>query len=120
MPPTYRYSSDPLPIPSSFPVMACTVGTMSNRWTRFQTAALVIASVIASMLVFDQSACAEPARPMSAREGGSAGDSFAAFIVEASQRFGVPASWVRAVMRVESVGDVHALSPKGAMGLMQT
>ena len=42
-----------------------------------------------------------------------------AIIAEASQRFGIPASWIRAVMRAESLGDVRALSPKGAMGLMQ-
>lgn len=46
-------------------------------------------------------------------------DPFAAYITEASQRFGVPESWTRAVMRVESRGDVRAVSPKGAMGLMQ-
>jgi membrane-bound lytic murein transglycosylase B len=40
-------------------------------------------------------------------------------VAEASQRFGIPASWIRAVMQVESFGDVRALSPKGAMGLMQ-
>lgn len=44
---------------------------------------------------------------------------FAAFITEASQRFGIPAAWIRAVMRAESFGDVRAISPKGAMGLMQ-
>jgi soluble lytic murein transglycosylase-like protein len=40
-------------------------------------------------------------------------------IAEASQRFGAPAHWIRAVMRAESAGDKGALSPKGAMGLMQ-
>jgi soluble lytic murein transglycosylase-like protein len=44
---------------------------------------------------------------------------FAAFVAEASQRFGIPAAWIRAVMRVESANDVRAVSPKGAMGLMQ-
>jgi hypothetical protein len=44
---------------------------------------------------------------------------FSAFVAEASQRFGVPAVWIRAVMRAESFGAVHAISPKGAMGLMQ-
>jgi hypothetical protein len=44
---------------------------------------------------------------------------FAAFVAEASQRFGIPATWIRAVMRVESANDVRAISPKGAMGLMQ-
>jgi hypothetical protein len=46
-------------------------------------------------------------------------DRFTAFIAEASRRFDVPAPWIRAVMHVESVDDVRARSPKGAMGLMQ-
>jgi soluble lytic murein transglycosylase-like protein len=49
----------------------------------------------------------------------SSRDPFADFVGEAAQRFGVPAHWIRAVMRVESVDDAHATSPKGAMGLMQ-
>ena len=44
---------------------------------------------------------------------------FGDFIAEASQRFGIPTAWIRAVIQVESAGDAHALSPKGAMGLMQ-
>lgn len=43
----------------------------------------------------------------------------AAGVAEASQRFGVPAAWIRAVMQAESAGDVRAVSSKGAMGLMQ-
>ncbi|GGC94289.1 lytic transglycosylase domain-containing protein [Chelatococcus reniformis] len=46
-------------------------------------------------------------------------DPYAAHITEASRRFGVPAAWIRAVMRAESADDVRAVSPKGAMGLMQ-
>lgn len=46
-------------------------------------------------------------------------DPYAAAIAEAAQRFGIPAAWIRAVMRVESANDVRAISPKGAMGLMQ-
>jgi hypothetical protein len=38
---------------------------------------------------------------------------------EASRRFSIPALWIRSVMHVESGGDANALSPKGAMGLMQ-
>ncbi len=40
-------------------------------------------------------------------------------IAEAAQRFGIPAAWIRAIMRIESRGDRRAVSPKGAMGLMQ-
>lgn len=46
-------------------------------------------------------------------------DPYAAFVTEAAQRFGVPEQWIRAVMRVESTGDVRAISSAGAMGLMQ-
>ena len=34
-------------------------------------------------------------------------------------RFGVPARWIAEVMQIESRGDPRALSPKGAIGLMQ-
>ena len=40
-------------------------------------------------------------------------------IAEAAQRFGIPADWIRQIIRTESAGDPHAISPKGAMGLMQ-
>jgi hypothetical protein len=46
-------------------------------------------------------------------------DRFAEFIAEASTRFAVPASWIRAVMQIESGGDQRATSPRGALGLMQ-
>lgn len=41
------------------------------------------------------------------------------FIDEAASRFSVPASWIRTVIRIESNGNPKALSPKGAVGLMQ-
>lgn len=46
-------------------------------------------------------------------------DPVAAAIAEASRRFGLPTTWIRAVMRAESGGDPRAASPTGAMGLMQ-
>lgn len=49
----------------------------------------------------------------------SATDPIANAIAAASTRFGIPVGWLRAVMRIESGGDLHAVSPKGAMGLMQ-
>ncbi|UHD45466.1 lytic transglycosylase domain-containing protein [Aureimonas altamirensis] len=44
---------------------------------------------------------------------------YAAHIAEASQRFGIPEHWIRAVLRAESAGDMRAVSSAGAMGLMQ-
>lgn len=49
----------------------------------------------------------------------SAAAPYAEYIREAGQRFGVPASWIGAVMAAESGRDARARSPKGAMGLMQ-
>ena len=49
----------------------------------------------------------------------SQGTPYADHIVEAAQRFELPAAWIRAVLRAESAGDSRAISPKGAMGLMQ-
>jgi soluble lytic murein transglycosylase-like protein len=46
-------------------------------------------------------------------------DRLAKIIGEASDRFAVPARWIRAVIQVESGGDAQAISPRGAMGLMQ-
>lgn len=42
-----------------------------------------------------------------------------AFVSEAAQQFGLPASWIEAVIHVESLGQPRVVSPKGAMGLMQ-
>lgn len=46
-------------------------------------------------------------------------DPFATHVAEASLRFGIPPDWIRAVRHVESRGNPRAVSPKGAMGLMQ-
>ncbi len=46
-------------------------------------------------------------------------DQFQAHIKEASRRFAIPAKWIEAVIVAESNGDPRAISPKGAMGLMQ-
>ena len=49
----------------------------------------------------------------------AAGSAYTRAVAEAAQRFGIPERWIWAVMRVESGGRVRAVSPKGAMGLMQ-
>lgn len=71
------------------------------------------ASRVAGLTVFESTVHAQPA----ARPG--VVDRFAKSIEEASRRFAVPARWIRAVMQVESSGDQHAISSRGAMGLMQ-
>lgn len=67
--------------------------------------------------------CAEPSahrgRPAHSSSTISSADPWSAHIREAAKRFAIPERLLRAVMHVESVGDVHAVSSKGAMGLMQ-
>jgi hypothetical protein len=77
--------------------------------------ALLLLSGLLSIAAFPAATLAQSA-PI---ERAAIADPFAVIIAEASQRFGIPEGWIRAVMRVESHGDVRALSPAGAMGLMQ-
>ena len=53
------------------------------------------------------------------RAPGPPGDPWGPYIRQAAQRFDVPQRWIRAVIQQESAGEVQALSPAGAMGLMQ-
>ncbi len=50
---------------------------------------------------------------------GPPGDPWGPYIREAAGRYGVPEQWIRAVMQQESGGQEQAVSPVGAMGLMQ-
>ena len=50
---------------------------------------------------------------------GPPGDPWGPYIREAASRYGVPEQWVRAVMKQELGGQEQAISPVGAMGLMQ-
>ncbi|WPO43193.1 lytic transglycosylase domain-containing protein [Tardiphaga sp. 42S5] len=85
---------------------------------RLGTAACTVVMVLSFAIVQVDAAQVDNAstgHPPSARPAVS----FANLIEEASRRFALPAHWIRAVMTVESAGDVRARSPKGAMGLMQ-
>jgi hypothetical protein len=74
---------------------------------------------VSSMLLASGTAIAQPASSTARLAAMRSADRFADFVAEASRRFDVPAHWIRAVMHAESAADVRALSPKGAMGLMQ-
>ena len=50
---------------------------------------------------------------------GPAHDPWGPYIAEAAVMHDVPELWIREVMRVESAGRYDAISPAGAMGLMQ-
>nr|WP_316960124.1 lytic transglycosylase domain-containing protein [Agrobacterium tumefaciens] len=73
---------------------------------------------MAAVLLASTLPVAAVAQPQPAERAAST-DPYAGYIAETSQRFGVPAAWIRAVLRAESAGDPHAISSAGAMGLMQ-
>ena len=75
-------------------------------------AQLMCCLIVAPIPVAPSARAQTPAHPPSI-------DRFASFIAEASARFTVPARWIRAIIQIESAGDEHAISPHGAMGLMQ-
>jgi len=82
-------------------------------------AVVCMAAIFASSILLSDAAHAERALPATHRVSGPSIDPFAAFVTEASKRFGVPEGWIRAVMHVESGGKLRARSQKGAVGLMQ-
>ncbi len=81
---------------------------------------LCSALLLAVILAAGSSAPADAQRPDAASRMATAASSAAdAAVAEASARFAVPASWIHAVIQIESGGDARAVSPKGARGLMQ-
>jgi soluble lytic murein transglycosylase-like protein len=106
----------PPPFHDSFPVPACRRRARSSR-QRLRSA-FIAAWISVAAITLSAPAGAQPAAVRPVAHLGSAAD-LAAVVAEASRQFGIPTAWIRAVMRAESFGDVHAVSPKGAMGLMQ-
>jgi hypothetical protein len=90
-------------------------GRRGNVWPA-PAFVLAIAMLSASIPI---STDAQTRPPVSGANTHSAPDPFAVFINEASHRFNVPTPWLRAVIQVESAGNAQAVSPKGAVGLMQ-
>jgi soluble lytic murein transglycosylase-like protein len=86
---------------------------------RFLGMALCIAVIPAGSMLWTGAAYAEEESSATRQPNDSSIRPFAAFVTEASERFGVPEHWIRAVMHVESDGKSRARSPKGALGLMQ-
>jgi hypothetical protein len=89
---------------------------MAAGFSRVETSAYLIATIVLGCL----SCSIVAAAGKSTLNGAAAAyNRWASYVAEASSRFGVPAHWIRAVMQLESTGDKGAVSPKGAMGLMQ-
>ena len=81
---------------------------------------IVLRTAAALLTGIDAAAPIRPAGAQTSRRARSIPvDPYAAHIAEASLRFGIPAAWIRAVMRAETAGDPRAVSRAGAIGLMQ-
>jgi soluble lytic murein transglycosylase-like protein len=103
---------------SSFPAIAAplarrTGSHRSHKLSRYVSLAIIVVLLSASGVAHAQAGDTRVSAVPS--ESGR----FARFVSEAALRFGIPTSWINAVMQAESRGVVRAVSPKGAMGLMQ-
>jgi soluble lytic murein transglycosylase-like protein len=95
-------------------MMACS-RVVARGWK-----AIITATALALTGVSISAVCAASAQAQSTPIATvNPADPYAADIAEASRRFSIPKSWIRAVMHVESRGQVTAVSPKGAIGLKQ-
>ena len=104
--------------PSSFPARPPLTprSLAARRCLRWRP--LLCGTIAFALLIIGPIASAQPITGSPATVPTTA-DRFAAFVAEAAQQFGIPATWIRVVMRAESLGEARALSPKGTMGLMQ-
>jgi len=105
-------------VPSFFPAIAahsaCRSGSHHARRFRHHLDVVVMVVLFAACGIAN-------AQPVAAAQSTvtSKSDRIERFVAEAALRFGIPTSWITAVMQAESRGVVRAVSPKGAMGLMQ-
>ncbi len=88
-------------------------------WRRFGTVMGIVAIVTSTASAANGATTAQKMPPSGPSVVDSRRDLFAGFVDEAARRFAIPATWIHAVMRVESGGNPASVSPKGAMGLMQ-
>ena len=105
-------------VPSFFPAIAAHPARRSgsHHARRFRHHLHVVVMVV----LFAACGIAN-AQPVAAAQSTvtSKSDRIERFVAEAALRFGIPTSWITAVMQAESRGVVRAVSPKGAIGLMQ-
>lgn len=107
-----------LPASFPFPVICRANLQRGNAWLFAQRRLSLYGLGAALLLGIVDIAHAEPHAAHVGSAPASA-DRIPGFVEAASQRFAIPAPWIRAVMQAESGGEVRAVSPKGAMGLMQ-
>ena len=117
---TRRTDPAPIPRPTPFFFPALSLAARPSPWgfraARWRRSICCGAAMLA--LSCGQAVAADmPARTAPSID--TISDSLTSLVTEASLRFGIPSAWIRAVMRAESAGNPRAISPKGAVGLMQ-
>lgn len=85
----------------------------------FRRKACVAMAILSLAMIFDGVPGTDAMTRIRRTDGASSTHNLASFVAEAAERFGIPTAWIRAVIGIESAGNQHAISPKGAMGLMQ-
>jgi hypothetical protein len=104
--------------PSFFPAIAAHLarrsGSHNARRFRHHLHVVVTVALFAACGIANAQPIADAQSAVTSKS-----DRIERFVAEAALRFGIPASWITAVMQAESRGAVRAVSPKGAMGLMQ-
>lgn len=89
------------------------------RWTLAGRTMIFGTALLCAALLSIHSAAAQNGEPSTAAQHVIDTRSVRDDVLDASRRFSIPTSWIRAVIRVESGGHANAVSPKGALGLMQ-
>ncbi|MBN9559469.1 MAG: lytic transglycosylase domain-containing protein [Alphaproteobacteria bacterium] len=105
-------------VPSFFPAIAAHPARRSGSPHSRSFRRNVLVAVMVVLFAACGIANAQPVAPAQSAVT-SKSDRIERFVAEAALRFGIPASWIKTVMQAESRGAVRAVSPKGAMGLMQ-
>ena len=90
---------------------ASTAALCRSIWLMLSVVATV---AIATCMTIRESSC----QPLSESSSSAAGH-LDGFIAEASERFGIPAAWIRAIVHVELGRTVRTSSRKGGVGLSQ-
>lgn len=75
---------------------------------------LVVAVAIVTCVEVREACCETPSESSS-----TVGDHLDGFVADASERFGIPAAWLHAIIRVGGGGDARMPSRNGAIGLMR-
>ncbi len=114
-PPVVRSDRTRTGLLHSFPAKDLPISALNS--CRRMTPSLLSAGIAAALIVLAAGTrtCAAPLQTPRVQST----TAYEPYVAEASERFSIPTSWIEAVIQVESARNALAVSPKGAIGLMQ-